>query len=109
MYSVLNSHRDESDKSWNGRPMKSSKIEDIDREFEPLKKLIQVMRDDSVINEKVIKMLQMDSFKRRSVLNNWLEQLQRCNASGNLLNAFSCLFDDKVAEKVLALIDEHKI
>lgn len=109
MYLIPSNHRDESDKSWNGRPLKSSKIEDIDREFEPLKKLIQVMRDDSVINEKVIKMLQMDSFRRRSVLNNWLERLRRQNAPENLLSALSCLFDDKVAEKVLTLIDDHKI
>lgn len=89
--------------------MKVPKTEDIDKEFEPIKKLIQVMRDDPVINEKVIKMLQMDSYQRRSVLNNWLEQLRRRNASGNLLNALSCLFDDKVAEKVLVLINDHKI
>jgi len=89
--------------------LKSSKTEDIDREFEPLKKLIQVMRDDPVINVKVIKMLQLDPYQRRTVLNNWLEQLRRRNASGNLLNALSCLFDDKVAEKVLTLINNHQI
>jgi hypothetical protein len=89
--------------------LKLSKTEDTDKEFEPLEKLIQVVRDDPVINVKVIKMLQMDSYQRRAVLNNWLEQLQHRNAPENLLSALSCLFDNKVAEKVLALINEHKI
>ena len=109
MYLIPGNYRDESDKSWNGGSLKVSNTEDIDKEFEPLKKLIQVMLDDPVINEKVIKMLQMDSYQRRTVLNNWLERLRRQNAPQNLLSALSCLFYDKVAEKVLALIDDHKI
>jgi hypothetical protein len=89
--------------------LKSSKTKNVNNQFESLGRLIQVMRDDSVINEKVIQMLQMDSYQRRTVLNNWLERLRRQNAPGNLLSALSCLFDDKVAEKVLAIINDHKI
>ena len=89
--------------------MKSTKTEDIDSEIKPFIKLIEVMRDDPVINKKIIKMLQLDSFQRRSVLNNWLEQLRMENAPDNLLNALSCFFDDKVAEKVLTLINDRKI
>jgi hypothetical protein len=84
-------------------------MEDINNQFEPFIKLIQVMRDDSVVNEKVIKMLQLDSYQRRSVLNNWLEWLRRQNAPQNLLSVLSCLFDDKVVEQVLTLINNHKI
>ena len=109
MYLIPSNHRDESDKSWNGRPMKLSKTEDIDKEFEPLKKLIQVIRDDPVINEKVIKMLQMDSYQRRAVLNNWLEQLRRNNAPQKLMQSLSCFFDDSIAEKVRILISVHQI
>jgi hypothetical protein len=89
--------------------LKSSKTKNVNNQFESLGRLIQVMRDDSVINEKVIQMLQMDSYQRRTVLNNWLERLRRQNAPGNLLSALSCLFDDKVAEKVLVIINDHKI
>jgi hypothetical protein len=81
----------------------------MNNQYESLSRLIQVMRDDGVINEKVITMLQLDSYQRRSVLNNWLEQLQMQNAPQNLLSALSCLFDDKVAEQVLTLIDNRKI
>jgi hypothetical protein len=67
------------------------------------------MQDDEVINKKVITVLQMDSYQRRLVLNNWLEKLRKQNASQKLLTALSCLFDDKVAEQVLTLIDNRKI
>lgn len=86
--------------------MKSSKPADPDKAFEPLKRLIQVMRKDPVINAEVMKILKLDPYQRRFVLNNWLEQLRLRNASENLLSALSCLFDDKIAEKVLTLINE---
>ena len=89
--------------------MKSLKPENINEEFGPLKKLIQVMRDDSYINEKVITMLKLDSYQRRIVLNNWLEKLRQQNAPENLKQALSCLFDDKVAEKVLTVINNRLI
>jgi hypothetical protein len=87
--------------------MKLTKQKDIDYDFELFKKLVIVMRDDPLINEKIISILQMDSFQRRTVLNNWLEQLQIRNASKNLLHALSYLFDDSVAEKVLTLINKR--
>jgi len=69
---------------------------------------MEVMKKDPLINDKVIQMLKMASFQRRSVLNSWLEQLRNRNASENLLSALSCLFDDKIAEEVLTLISNHK-
>jgi len=89
--------------------MKSSKPEKTENEFEPFIKLIQVMRDDPLINEKVIKMLTQNSYQRRIILNNLLEQLRRQNAPENLIQELSCLFDDIVAEKVLTLINNRQI
>jgi hypothetical protein len=83
-------------------------MENINNEFESLIKLIEIMQEDSVINEKVIKMLQLDSYQRRSVLNNWLEQLRCINAPCELMQPLACLFDDKVAKKVLTLINKRK-
>ena len=51
----------------------------------------------------------MDAYPRRLVLNTWLEQLRRNHATQDLLNALSCLFDDKVSEQVLTLINDHEI
>jgi hypothetical protein len=82
---------------------------DLDKDFEPFYKLLQVMRDDPVVNEKVLTILKLDSYQRRSVINNWLEQLRRQNAFENLRQALSCLFDDKVAAKVLKIISHHRI
>jgi len=53
-------------------------------------------------------MLALDPFHRRTVLNRWLEQLHRNDASEHLRQALSCLLDDDIAAKVLALINNHK-
>ena len=89
--------------------MKKPIKEANDNESESLIKLIQVMRDDSLINKRVIEMLKLNSYQRRAVLNNWLERLREQNAPQKLLSALSCLFDDKIAEQVLALINDRKI
>ena len=65
------------------------------------------MQNDPVIHEGVTQMLKLDSYQRRAVLNNWLEQLRIRDASENLLSALSCLFDDKIAEMVLSLINNR--
>lgn len=84
--------------------MNKSISEDPDKNFEALVKLIQVIRKDSVINKRVIKILQLNPYKRRLVLNRWLEQLKERHASPHLLSALPYLFDDKIAEEVLKLI-----
>lgn len=89
--------------------MESLKVKENDKVYVSFINLVQIIRDDREINKRLKQMLQMDSYQRRSVLNNWVEQLRRQNASENLLSAFSCLFDDTVAEKVLVLINDHKI
>jgi len=75
-----------------------------DKEIDPLIQLIEVIRVDPVINEKVKQMLNLDSFNRRSALNKWILQLQKHKASEELIQALSCLFDDSVAQKTLSLI-----
>ena len=88
--------------------MKLQNLFTSERRTEPIIKLINVIQNDSIINNRVKKMLELDSFNRRTVLNRWLEQLQRKSASENLREALSCLFDDKVAKKVLALINKRQ-
>jgi hypothetical protein len=70
---------------------------------------MHVMQNDRVIHGKVIEMLKLDSYQRRLVLNNWLEQLRIRHASENLLSALSSLFDDKTAADVLTLINKTKL
>ena len=96
-------------KQTSGSTLKKPVEEAKDNESESLIRLIQVMRGDDVINKKVIELLKLASYQRRSVLNNWLERLRVENAPQNLLNALSCLFDDNIAEQVLVLINNQKI
>ena len=83
------------------------KLKNSEYDFDSITKLLQAMRYDSLINKKVINILKMDSYPRQIILCNWLEQLRTQNAPPNLLNALSCLFDDKVADQVLSFIKKH--
>ena len=87
--------------------MKLQKLFTFERRPDPFIRLINVIQNDSIINNRIKKMLELDSFHRRTVLNRWLEQLNRKNASENLRRTLSCLFDDSVAKKVLALINNR--
>jgi len=69
-------------------------------------KLILVMRDDPEINQKISQLLKLDSYRRRIVLNRWVEKLRRSDASLILIQALSYLFDDEVARKILIMIDD---
>ena len=93
----------------NGKTLKKPIKEADDNGSESLIRLIQVMRGDLDINKKVIEMLKLNSYQRRSVLNNWLERLRIENAPQNLLSALSSLFDDDVARQTLELINRSKI
>ena len=79
----------------------------MDNSLESFGTLVEIIRDDKDINEKVMAVLRLDAFKRRTILNNWLEQLRIQKAPQNLINALSSLFDDKVAEQVLQFINKH--
>jgi hypothetical protein len=64
-----------------------------------------VMQKEPLIKKKVLHMLKLESYQRRLVLNHWLQQLRARQAPENLLEALTCLFDDKIAEEVLTLIN----
>ena len=70
--------------------------------------LVQTALEDPVIKQRILELLQLNSFERRSALNIWLEQLRLRNASEELLYVFSCLFDDTIAQKTLSLISKSK-
>ena len=84
----------------------SEKSNDLSQSFAHL---LQTIKEDKEINTRVIQLLKLNSFTRRVLLNKWLEQLRLRKAPENLLTALSCLFDDKIAEEVLALINDRKI
>jgi hypothetical protein len=71
--------------------------------------LIQVIKDDDEINNRVVQLLKLDSYQRRNVLNRWLEQLRRDNASEKLTQALSYLFDNDIAKKVSIIINRNHV
>jgi len=73
-------------------------------DHEPFVKLLHAIRYDPVISNKVTLLLKMNSYTRRLVLNNWLEELRRKSAPEQLTKSLSSLFDDTIAEKVLDMI-----
>lgn len=87
--------------------MHTKNTTNYESDFGSIEKLLKAMRYDPVINKKVVNILTMDSYPRRLVLSNWLEQLRCNNAPYRLMQSLSCLFDDSIAEKVLTFINDH--
>jgi hypothetical protein len=88
--------------------MKPSANAFLEQDFESFNTLLQVMRDDQLINDKITILLKMESYQRRYILNYWLEQLQRQNAHEDLCQALACLFDNKIASRVLKIISTNQ-
>jgi len=88
--------------------LNTKKVNNYESDFESIVKLLQAMCNDPVINKKVINILKMGSYRRRLVLNNWLEQLRHSNAPNKLTQTLSYLFDDIIAEKIYGLINRSK-
>ena len=88
--------------------METVTIRKDESDFESIRKLLQAIQYDPVINKKVKSILKMDAYPRRLVLNNWLEQLRRKNAPEKLIQTLSILFDDSVAIKIFELISKSQ-
>ena len=71
---------------------------------EPFTNLVQIITEDQEINTRIVQLLKLDSFRRRLLLNKWLEKLRRKGATNKLMNALSCLFDNDIAEKTLSFL-----
>lgn len=74
--------------------------------YKSIRQLLDVIRTDPLVHEEVGKLLKLDAYHRRIMLNDWLEQLRRRRASERLLHALACLFDDHIAAQVLEFIDD---
>ena len=85
------------------------KKKDINDISEPFAGLLRIIKEDREINARVVQLLELNSFKRRALLNKWMEQLRKRQAPNKLLSALSCLFDDSIAEKVRILIGAYHI
>ena len=87
--------------------LKTKKTTNYESDFVSIERLLKAMRYDPVINKKVVNILKMDSYPRRIVLSNWLEQLSRNNAPKKLTQILSYLFEDEFAERILMLLQKR--
>ncbi len=74
---------------------------------EPFTNLLQVIAEEQEIKTRVVQLLKLDPFRRRLLLNKWLEQLRHKGAANKLMNTLSCLFDNDIAEKTLSFINKQ--
>lgn len=70
-------------------------------ENETFVRLIQAAQDDPEFREKLIAILSLDSFNRRSVLNAFIDNMRRDSVPEDMIAAMSGLLDDDVAELAL--------
>lgn len=73
-------------------------------ENETFVRLIQAAQDDPEFREKLIAILSLDSFNRKSVLHAFIDTMQRDSVPKDLIAAMAGLLDDEVAELALSVI-----
>jgi len=69
--------------------------------------LLETVITDPLLKNRVIEVLKLNSFDRRSVLNIWLKQLRQQNAPQYIIDGLSYLFDDHIANEILNLINNN--
>ena len=67
--------------------------------------LVRVAREDPEIGKRLVSILALDDFNRRSALNTWIEQMRYQQAPSAFVSAVAALIDDDIARKVLEMID----
>lgn len=67
--------------------------------------LMQVAEADPEIRKRLVAILSLDSFHRKSVVNTYLRELGLKKAPEKLIRALSRLLDDEVAEEARALLE----
>lgn len=81
--------------------MSISSINIFDQEQESLSELLKIMHSNPKFKIKVITLLKLDPWERQSILDYWLEQMQRQQSCEELRSALACLVDEKVSSEML--------
>jgi hypothetical protein len=69
--------------------------------------IIQIALEDPLIKQRIKEVLNLDSYERRSVLNDWIEQLRLRNARREIIMGLIYLFDDVRAKELLRIINNQ--
>jgi hypothetical protein len=68
-------------------------------------RLIQLAQEDSQIGDQLRALLSVDEFNRQSVIRSMLDEMRLDNAPAELISAFACLLDDRIADKAIKVLD----
>jgi hypothetical protein len=68
-------------------------------------RLIQLAQEDSQIGDQLRALLSMDDFNRQSVIRSMLDEMRLNNSRAELISAFSCLLDDRIADKAMEILN----
>lgn len=69
-------------------------------------RLVQLIQDDTNLRDKLLPLLTLDFFNRKSALNTWLEELKLQSAPTEIISALACLVDDAIVAKILEISGE---
>lgn len=76
-------------------------------ENEEFIRLMQVLGDNPELKRKVTNLLKLDPFNRKSVINTMVHQMILSGEPEHLIEAFSYLTDDKIAEETIRFLEEE--
>ncbi|MCZ6629308.1 MAG: hypothetical protein O7E56_13890 [SAR324 cluster bacterium] len=68
--------------------------------------LMAVAKEDFGIRSKLLGLLSLDSFNRKSALNTFVEEMRLRQASRKFINAIAYLLDDRIAAEALNFLRE---
>ena len=68
--------------------------------------LISVARDNPVIRDQLLSILNQAPFQRQSLINTWLADLKLAGAPYELRTALSALLDEEIADRALILLQD---
>lgn len=69
--------------------------------------LMQVAQNDEQLGRTLRTLLSQTAMQRKSLLNTWIYEMRLKKAPKALIEAVSCLLDDEIAAKALAVLENQ--
>ncbi|MFC1885909.1 hypothetical protein ACFLZM_02495 [Thermodesulfobacteriota bacterium] len=66
--------------------------------------LMRVAQENDEVRTRLLQLLSLDDFNRKSALNTWLDDIRLKGAPKELVSAIACLTDNGVAQKAFDIL-----
>ena len=66
--------------------------------------LIQAAREDAGLRARLLAIVDLEGFHRRSFLNGWIEEMRLKGAPPDIIKAAACLLDDDIARRAAEVL-----